>query len=876
MRPALPLCLLLSGAASLIFEVLWMRALVLVTGGTRTAVTIALAAFMGGLALGSALAGRRLDRATRPLRVYALLELAIAATAMAVPAVLSALADSAMPARAGLAFVTLAIPAALMGATFPAAVRAGSVDPALARRTVAILYAVNTLGGVAGCLAAGFVLIPELGMRDAGRAAALLNVAAAALAFAIDRRVAPREPSPAPQRPAAAALWAAAGVGFLALAHEVVWTRVLSLVLGTTVYAFALMLAAFLAGIALGARVVAARIERFARPASGVGWAQWAIALATFVWIATLSVPFAVMVHLRESLHDSFVAFSVARFALAALVLAAVSVPMGLTFPLLVAWAHRRAPELARDSGAAYGANTVGAVAGALAAGLWLLPALGIQSALLALAAAGGLAGLAALRGRARFIAAAALVLAAVPALPRLDPRLLNSGVYRYSEQIRDVGLDETLRRHELVFYEEGLNATVAVTRLEGRLQLHTNGKIDGGPIDDRIQLLLGHLPVMLHDDPKRVLVIGLGVGGSIAAVARHPVERIDCVEIEPAVGRAAACFADFYGRPLDDPRVRLIFEDGRYYAARSTEAYDVIVSQPSNPWHTGVSNLFTLEFFRLLRARAAPGGVVCVWLPFYEMDLDDARGVIAAAREAFGALTVWEADAVNVLLISRADVPLLRLGSNDDLARIGIADRDALLERALLDDAGVAALVRGAPPNTDDRPRLEFAVPRRPRDVVPVYRSLMEFNSARPPLSIPLAGETASLLRDVGLGPVSGAAVTLERSFHWAGETAEQHTAVVVRADALELRAIRRRDKAPVDLFDVMARLGVPSPRSWTLRDHPALWSPQRAAEGWYGVFTWSCPHAGRLYSGFLGPGDEPTAADLDRLGLRCLHPGE
>lgn len=936
-HPGLLYCFLLSGAAALIYEVLWTRSLVLVVGGTRTATTMVLAAFMVGLALGSALAGPYVDRIRRPLRFYALLEIGIAALGLAMPWLLEAVGDWHAAAyrtspgalslgliRFGLSALCVMVPAALMGATFPAMLRSAARSPESVGRSVSAIYAVNTAGGVLGCLLAAFVLIPELGLRATGYAAVLLNLVVAAVTWTY------AEPAGTAETRAdggeRAPLWplgAAAVVGFTSLAYEVAWTRVLTLILGTTVYAFSIMLASFLTGIAVGAAVARRFTGRPARVTAAAGIAQAAVSVLTLLWVWGIAVPFELMGRMREELGDSFLGFSAARFLLAFALLSTVTVPMGMTLPLLIATAHRRFPRLGRDGGAVYAANTIGAVGGVLAAGLWLLPRLGVHFTLVTLAAVNAAVGAAFLAAatstaRSRLGLAAtgtACVLAGFLAIPRVDPRLLNTGVYQYSDSIAAVGFDAYVESTELLFYEEGVNASVAVTRREGILTLQTNGKTDGGVLDDPTQLMLGYAPMLLHEHPRSVLVIGYGLGASLGAAMTFPAERLVCVEIEPAVLRAARLFEDHYGRrPTADPRVEVVLEDARLFCRATDETFDVVISQPSNPWHVGVSNLFTVEFFEMLKARTAPGGVVCIWVPLYGMTPDHTRMVFRTVQQVFPHATMWQSSPQNAMLLARRDGPLTvplptvldafaaNATMRSDLRRIGIHDAQALIGQILIDAAHLERFSKDAPLNTDDRPLLEFLVPRSEggdESNLDVNRAILRFykdEQRAPHLQLeyrPFARPgDASRLDGVGLHCRPNGRSPKIRFYGMTRMYSEyddpgsgdtllgQNTVETVEIDAdgadLILRSERRDAAAKIDLWGIMTSYGAAGPESFRVGGHDGLVSRARNDDGWYAILVWHCPATQRVNVAAYGPTKGRfEEADAAALELRCLHPG-
>ncbi len=793
----LPLLVALSGAAALVYESVWMRWFGLIFGGTTQAVAMVLAVFMGGLALGSALAARR--AAADPLRAYARLELLTGAFALLTMPLLRALpwAYGALVAQSGLtgpaeqlgiallAGLVLLPPTILLGATVPVALeflaRSGSdVHAGFGR-----LYLLNTLGGALGVTLAAFVLVPALGVQGTLVAAAAVSLFVGSVALRWSRESGAPEPVPSDvpaQHPDSVwrrghgtlgpALAFASGTATFGV--EVLWTRSYVLVIGSSIYAFNLMLLAVLLGIALGSALYAAGRGRIVDPARAVGAlfvfaglsvlaGQWAIGQLPIVSLAVLRL-----------LPVSFALHQLAFLALCFTTLLPVTVALGLTFPLLLpltlASAEGTGPrEPARTSAGAqraagrlYAWNTAGAIAGALAADLVLVPGLGLQPPYLVFAAllvAGGAWALGASARRGRLvgpIAAVAVALVALVLAPRFkpwDPVLMTSGVHRYGlEWIHRLEspwrLAAWLREQRtLLFYREGREAVVAVSEPKGGLRrfLSVNGKTDAGSGTEDVvtQKFIAHVPMLLHPGPRRVLVIGWGAGATAAAAAAHPLETLECVEIEPATWEAAPFFPEFYGPLQRDPRFGMVFRDGRNHLLRSAEAFDVIVSEPSNPWITGVSNLFTREFLDAALARLGPGGLFAQWFHYYNLAPADVKVELKTFLSVFEHASLWLVPPVGPDDgIKSLGADLLLVGSREpqrlDWARLERAFRHEALgrelrsTRVLSDELALAAtwtmgraeierwaedrkaFPAGTPLNTDDHPYLEFVAPRR------------------------------------------------------------------------------------------------------------------------------------------------------------------
>lgn len=769
-RAALYLLFAISGGTALVYEVVWVRMITLVFGATQPAISTVLAAFMGGLAIGG-LAGARVADRVRPLRVYAVLELGIGAYALAFPRLMEGAADLyrtywriLQPGPgASVAFHLvsvlglLLIPTAAMGATLPLLSRAVVRRADQAGTRVGGLYAANTFGAVLGVGSAGFLLLPYGGIRASLLVAAATNALLAVVAWrmgaaaergredgAAGPATAPAATKPTPGAVPAPARWGAgtaaaaafAVSGACAMALEVAWSRVLTLVLGNSVYSFSLMLLAFLSGLA-GGTAAATRLARRLPPLPalvaclvGAGLAAWGTS-----WTFGQMPFWFVGLYGLISGHDDLL------YGMKLLLSGAVMMPatlfMGAVLPFAVAVRVKDPNTVGHDVGRLYAWNTVGAIAGALAAGFLLVPGIGIQPTVRAVVAVQGVAGLAlatALHGRTRFVAAAtaagALALTTV-AFPRWDPLLMSAGMYTYvdnlSDYSREAVLNHAISDFEVLYYAEGPSTVVIVGRSQGsgNVWLANNGKVDASTSADMpTQILLGHLPFHFAARADRVLLVGLASGITAGSVLTHDLGRLEILEIEPSVIEASRYFSEWNGDPLDDPRVRMIAGDARNHLFLADQPYDVIVNEPSNPWISGVSNLFTREFFQLGRDRLAPDGVFCQWVQLYGMGTDDLKSLLRTFSSVFPyALVYSPVEAGDLILVGSArplqmDLPRVEAAIQAerpaaDLSRIGVKGVADLITYYLMDEVDLAPLTRGAPLNTDDNMRIEFSAPR-------------------------------------------------------------------------------------------------------------------------------------------------------------------
>jgi spermidine synthase len=653
---------------------------------------------------------------------------------------------------------------------------------------------------VVGTWTTGFLLLPLLGVRNTELMAAAANIAIGVVALGwgwIDHRSGEGPARIEDDRDDAAEVEALldlqadpdlrgsrrAWVGTLVLAalavsgactmiFEVAWSRFLALILGSSVYAFTLMLVAFLLGTAAGALTGSSLVSRpGARP---LRWLAAALAMAGLTAFGTNHL-FPQMPYLYVDWyawidgHDSFLL--VGQWLIAVVVMTPTTFCIGATFPLAAAVVADRAEAVGRDVGRLYVMNTGGAVVGSLLAGFVLIPQFGIQETLLiAVVAESVVAAVLVLAWaetrRVRVALAFIPALGAVGALllrPAWDPLLMSAGMYKYvsdlSEYSHEAVRNYALSDFELLFYSEGTTSTVTVARSAGtgNIWLANNGKVDASSQEDlRTQVMLGHLPFLVRPDARTALVVGLASGVTAGSVTLQPdLERIDILEIEPAVITASHYFDLVNHRPLDDPRVRVIPNDARNHLVLFDGRYDVIINEPSNPWISGVSNLFTREFLELGRARLSVNGVFCQWLQIYGMGIDDLRSLLTTFAEVFPRVSAWySVDDSDVLLLgSRGSVDVWSsdLGAyldgprGGDLERIGITNLYDLLTYLRMDRGDILEAADGMGPNTDDNVRIEFSAPRYLHyDTAPRNNELLEsvasgaFEQARDVLRTP------------------------------------------------------------------------------------------------------------------------------------------
>ena len=716
---------------------------------------------MAGLAGGSWVAGRSLPRLGRPVRVYGLLELTIGGFALVLPSLLPAigpalevlgLTEDAPPlatavARLALTSGLLVVPTACMGATLPLLAEALS-PPSRGSGWLSRLYGANVAGGVVGVAGAGFVLLPAFGVTRTNALAAALNLVAGLAGLWVDRRwaVSPRsaaardtrspDPPRAPRLARVAAALVVAVSGAIAMVHEVAWSRALALVLGSSVYAFTVVLSTVLVGLAAGSYLAGLRPARLG-PGAALGLAQVAVGLGALAGLAAVGELPSVFLAIFRWSGGAPARLYPLEFLVAGAMILVPALGLGATLPLAVDLARDPGPRPpGRTVSVLYALNSGGAVAGAAAGALLVLPAVGLRGTVLRAGltslAAAGLCFLA-FPGRRRLLGYLAAVtppavgVAAVFVVPAWRPDVMTSGVAVYARGLAGASpgaARDFLRSERVLFYEDGLTATVSVGRRGGVMALRVNGKPDASTalVDMGTQLLLAHLPLLLHPAPRDVLVIGLGSGVSAGAALRQPIERLTVVELEPAVVRASRLFDGVSGAPLDDPRVRLVVTDARTLLRLTRDRYDVIVSEPSNPWMTVAASLFTREFFELARARLRPGGLFAQWLQLYALTPDLLRSLVATYAAVFPHAAAFRASGVDLVLVGSTeplpgDYPTMaaRLATpagSASLRPIGVSRVGDVLARLVLDGEDVPRFAGGARLNTEDDPRVEFGAP--------------------------------------------------------------------------------------------------------------------------------------------------------------------
>jgi spermidine synthase len=668
--PVLTILFAASGCSALIYEIVWYQLLQFVVGSTAVSLGVLLATFMGGLCIGSVLLPRLVPPGSQhPLRIYAYLELGVALCGILVPIavplvshVYVAAMGHGMPSvllRAIVCAICLLPPTALMGASLPAAARWLERSPE-GISWMGLLYGSNTAGAVFGCLLASFYLLRKFDSSTASLTAAGINVAVALVSLLLTRLSPHETPLETSSKKDSGAktnwpVYAAIALsGASALGAEVVWTRLLGLLLGGTVYVFSLILAVFLVGMGAGSLVGSLMVRTFARPRIALGCCQMALAgaVAWSAWMLSDSLPYwPINPFLSSSLWYMF-QLDIARCLWTILPAALL---WGASFPFALAASAEGSDserDLGRVAGHVYATNTGGAILGALAFSMVLIPWIGTkrsESVLIGICIVGAMVVLGPMVWRSRSKAGGLLLAAAAYGAVVLATRVspVPGELIAYGREIA-VSMNEA----QVIYTAEGIDSSIAITQWpDGAVQFHVSGKAEAStePFDMRLQRMLGHLPSLIHGEPRSALVVGFGAGVTAGTFTLQPsMQRIVICEMEAIIPATTRKYfrAEQYD-VLDDPRTHVIYDDARHYILTTREKFDIITSDPIHPFVKGSAMLYSKEYFEMVKSRLNPGGVVTQWVPLYDSDMSTVKSEIATFFDVFpyGAIFTNEND---------------------------------------------------------------------------------------------------------------------------------------------------------------------------------------------------------------------------------------
>ena len=797
-----------SGLSSLIYQVIWTRQLVFVFGSTSFASATVLSVFMGGLAIGSFVAGKYADRLRNPFLWYGLLEGFIGIWAILIPIFLIA----AIPIykifwqmfhldvlvfsllRFAVMTVILLPPTACMGATLPLLSKFVTSSIEVVGNRVGLLYSINTLGAVIGAIAAGFLLIPQLGLNATTISAAILNVSLAVIAFllqkawfpgtSISTALAPmpaetiqqndhastfnapasdklplattgdanpdsatvRRDVPQKEKIPPLILWTMVAFGIsgaLAMVQEVAWTRSLLFIIGSTTYAFSIMLSTFLIGIFLGSFVMAKFTDKLKNPFLWFCAFQFALCAAGLLSLSLFNrLPYWNMTSNYYYLDNPDVGMLV-RFLLSGCILFPITLCLGAMFPLVVRICTKDLEILGKSIGTLYSINTLGAIIGAFAAGFVIIPALGSELTLIWTSTCTGIlaASLLIFFGPKNLVlrGLSAVFTAGLLLWSSSNPQIWDLHLITSSQRLRrsmawtraslptfENWAKEQVASSKIVFYKDGMCSNVAVMQSGPLVSLATNGHMDASNriTDMGPQVILPCIPMLIKPHAKEIGEIGWGSGCTMGYCLLWPINKMVCAEIEKAVIETSRFFHKINLIPESDPRLRIEINDGRNYMLATDETFDVIISEPSNPWQAGVCNLYTQDYFQICHDRLKPGGLFSMWWQYNEVSTKNLGQVFSALKKVYK----------HVLVFFIVDGSLTAIASDDPIKidfdvvgkslknpkiksalslYTGINCPEDLAARLLLSEESIEKIAQEYPPNTDDRNRIEFDVAR-------------------------------------------------------------------------------------------------------------------------------------------------------------------
>lgn len=744
----------------------------LLFGHTTFAISTVITAFMGGLALGSYYFGRLADtnsgvmtflkkHGVSPLFLaYGIMEAMIGVYCLFTPflfrvteSVYLRFSEASFLALSLIRFflcaIVLVFPTFLMGGTLPLLSKFFINHGEELGRKLGFLYFINTIGAAVGAFTAGFYLIRTFGIQTSLVCAASINILIGLAVYLFNRRLVPGS-KPLPVIPEATRrvydmgsgkhplpmlllFFAFAFTGFAAMAYEICWTRALTLSLGSSTYAFTTMLTTFLAGIALGSVLYGYLSDRYSFSILTFAWLEVATGVFCLLSIYLLGKMPLYFIALFPYVRSSHALIMVSDFVLSCLAMLIPTVLMGFIFPLVGKLYTEKFRELGRRLGEIYAINTVGCIFGSFVTGFVFIPLLGVQNSLKIAVSINIACGVIFLfHSRLNRFKKAVSGLLVAPILiftgfmPSWNPSIMSSGAAVYADWYMEGTRTLPKDSEKPIFYKDGITSTVSVFKSEDNTYLKVNGKTDASTSGDMpTQLLLGYIPVLYHQASRDIFIVGLGSGITAKAVLDFPhIGSVTCAELEPSVIEASRYFAKFNGDVLKNKRFTIKTDDGRNALLASSRKYDIIISEPSNPWIAGVSNLFTKDFYETSKAKLKAGGVFCQWFQLYDIDPADVKMVLNTFYSVFPHGVIWRGCDADLILLG-ADRPLImdyqayshHFRENQEfqkaLMSINITVPDAIFAHYIADASQLATVLKTAGFNTDDLPVLEFSAPK-------------------------------------------------------------------------------------------------------------------------------------------------------------------
>ncbi len=762
----------ITGATGLIYQIVWFKYLGLFLGNTTYAQMIVLSTFLGGLAIGNYVFGKKADNFKNPLRYYALFELTIGIYCLLYPTLSFFFGDLFINVasyfnidgrnllfnlfRLVLSSVLLIIPAIAMGGTFPVLSKFYISDIENTRRDVAILYFLNSFGAVWGIILAGFQLIKLVGLNVTIYSAAVVNIIIGVAVLFLSRSVSatagpsieavvdtPDEIYTTTNKTSLLSVTIVAGLsGMAALLYEMVWTRLFINIFGSSTYAFSIMLLVFISGITLGGFIISQKIFARYDKIKLIIIFQSLIAFSTmFVLTLYERLPFLFwkISSLIVKNAATFNIFLTLEFIICFTILFVPTLLMGMTLPVITEVVAHQNKKIGISVGKVFAINTFGTVVGVLLTGLVFIPLFGIKGSfeigiLLNIGAA-----ILVIVSYEKFTekkkilyssTCAVLLFLYILLIPQWNVYASLYGVFKALHSEPPETYEEYLSSREkfnVLYYKEGINANVAVTETlvpPRQKRLIINGKPDASSITDMpTQILLGQIPMMLHSNPKEVFVVGFGIGVTIGSVLLHPVEKVECAEISSEVIEAGVFFNIENYNCIADPRLKIYNEDALTLLKLSKEKYDVIISEPSNPWIAGIGNLFSEEYFELCKSKLDSNGIMVQWFHLYESEDEVVKLVLNTFSSVFPDCQVWSGVANDIIIVGSKngfvfDYNLLldKLNNDNikrDFGKIGIDNIFTFLTCQSLTPRSVFIITDNKPINSELHPLLEFSAPR-------------------------------------------------------------------------------------------------------------------------------------------------------------------
>lgn len=771
-KTIIALFFVISGATGLIYQIVWFKYLALFLGNTTYAQMIVLSTFLGGLAFGNYYFGKRADALTNPIRLYAYFELTIGIYCALYPLISSLFGDAFISVASSfnvdgrnflfnggrffISAILLFIPTVAMGGTLPVLSKHFINNAAETRKELAVLYFLNSLGAVWGIIFAGFQLIEAIGLDGTIYIAAGINILIGFAAFVISHKTKLQRETIEEKiehikesrvleltKPALRFIILIAGIsGMASLLYEMVWTRLFINIFGSSTYAFSIMLLAFISGITIGSFVVSQKFMGKFNKVKLVAFFQTAIAFSTMIVLLLYErLPYILWKtsSFFDKTPDTFGIFLTLEFFICFSILIVPTIFMGMTLPLITDIVANQNNRVGFSVGRIFAINTLGTVIGVLITGLLLIPIFGIKGSFefgIAFNLTAAILAVAAYQKidlKKRFIFSAGLAAVFILYVFISPAWNINASLYGVFKSLNRKAPESytefvnQLEKDTLLYYKEGINANVAVTQEPeptSQKILIINGKPDASSVFDMpTQILLGQIPMMLHNDAKNVFVVGFGSGVTIGSVLKHPVEKIDCAEISSEVIEAGKFFKEENGNCLADPRLSIYNEDALTLLKLSNKKYDVIISEPSNPWIAGIGNLFSQEYFELCKSKLDTNGIMTQWFHLYEVNDEIVKLVLNTFAAVFPHVQVWGGVANDIIIVGAnnkisPDYLLMKEKFNaeliiEDFNKIQIDNLFSFFTCQNLSLKGVYLASDGRNINTEIHPILEFAAPR-------------------------------------------------------------------------------------------------------------------------------------------------------------------